>query len=314
MKRFQFIGAIFSWGGVVKAKCCYKKMFFTQRFFFGVNTQTMAYNKKPRTRYSAEYHGSSYNNYSDFGSDESCNNNEYYDNVGDEFLNNEQRFSPDWPAPMLAPVKPRATPMTEFPLSCSINYKSGTIRCVNNESRGGLNSQNTYGNPLMVLPSRQPGLGGPASAGLGGPASAPEVLVYNVDFNQRGHNVTPTRRFVQAPPTDNFNYVRGVAVVREQPDSPLNRILTRQPIGPWQLVGAAVTEFPTDTSSKDRTMLVYAQTVDGARNRYNYRVVDSNSVPLNVGHKVQWKDEHSHLHIPGYPSKYKLHLYDTFRM
>lgn len=267
----------------------------------------MAYNKKPRRRYSAEYHGSSYNNYSDFGSAESCKNNEYYEHVGDELLNNEQRFSPDWPAPMLTPVKPRATPMTEFPLSCSINYKSGTIRCINNESRGGLNSQNTYGNPLMLLPSRQPD--------LDGPPSAPEVVVYNVDLNQQGQNVvTPTRRIFQAPPTDNFNFVRGVAVVREQPDSPLNRILTRQPIGPWQLVGAAVTEHPSDTFSKDRTMLVYAQSVDSARNRYNYRVVDSNSVPLDVGQKVKWKDDHSHLHIPGYPSKYKLHLYDTFRM
>ena len=260
----------------------------------------MALNKKPRRRYSAEYHGSSYNNYSSLESVESCANllsddNEYYDNVGDELTDNEQRFSPDWPSPMLTPVKPRATPMTEFPLRCSINYNSGTIRCVNNESRGGLNSQNTYGNPLAS-------------------SQGPGPVVYNLDLNQQGVNVIPTRRIYQAPPTDNFNYVRGVAVVREQPDSPLNRILTRQPIGPWQLVGAAVTKFPSDTFSKDRTMLVYAQTVDSARNRYNYRVVDSNSVPLDIGHKVQWKDEHSHLHIPGYPSKYKLHLYDTFRM
>ena len=61
------------------------------------------------------------------------------------------------------------------------------------------------------------------------------------------------------------------------------------------------------------TMLVYAQSVDSARNRYNYRIVDNNSVPIDIGEKIAWKDDHAPLHVPGYPNKYRLKLYGTFR-
>ena len=48
-------------------------------------------------------------------------------------------FSPDAPdEPALTPVKPRATPYTYPPTECTINFQTGTVRCVANDSRGGL--------------------------------------------------------------------------------------------------------------------------------------------------------------------------------
>ena len=203
-------------------------------------------------------------------------------------------FSPNAPdlSDQLAPVKPRATPYTEYPLRCSVDYAAGTIRCINNESRGGLYNTNTtkvpHVEPVVVFP-----------LGDGG--------------RQRG-TLSPARPIAASPASyENFNYVVGRNVIAERADSPLNRILTRQALGPWQLVGAAVTDQPRDTSSKDRTMLVYAQSVDSARNRYNYRIVDNNSVPLDVGEKIPWKDDFAPLHVPGYPNEYRLKLYGTFR-
>ena len=131
--------------------------------------------------------------------------------------------------------------MTDYPLQCTVNYRSGTIRCVNRDN-----------NPMM------------------------------------------------------FNIARPSPVWRpprmQVLDSPLNRILTRQALGPWKVVGAAVAS-EKDTSNNTRAMLVYAQSVDTARNRYNYRVIDNNNVPLDLEYKVAWKDDHAPLHIPGYPHK-----------
>lgn len=96
-------------------------------------------------------------------------------------------------------------------------------------------------------------------------------------------------------------------------DSPLNRILTREPVGPWELVGFVTSNDVSSTQSRDRTMTVYAQTVDTRRNRYNYRVVDSNSVPMDVGDKVEWKSDGETMSIPGQGATYTLHLYGNFK-
>lgn len=176
----------------------------------------------------------------------------------------DEVFSPDAPPyPPLAPVKGRATPYTETPQVCTINYRTGTIRCVDNESHGGLYP----------------------------PVYARQALY---------------------PSPNNFNYVTGNMVVAEPPDSPLNRILSRPPTGPWQLVGAAVSHNKHEPP-REKTMLVYAQVVDSARDRYNYRVVDNNQVPLDVGYKVRWKNDGEPLHIPGYGKDYTLMLYNTYR-
>ena len=225
----------------------------------------------------------------------------YNDDYADEEENDnymEQQplvyFSPNAPVDdELAPVKPRATPYTEYPLRCSVDYAAGTIRCINNESRGGL-----YRNTSIAAP--------------------PPVVVYplrEVQASSRPGGVGGASLFSPSfpVPQENFNYVVGRNVIPQRADSPLNRILSRQALGPWQLVGAAITDKPGDTASKDRTMLVYAQSVDSARNRYNYRIVDNNSVPIDIGEKIAWKDDHAPLHVPGYPNKYRLKLYGTFR-
>ena len=225
-----------------------------------------------------------------------------YNDEDNNYDNYEDRqpfgfFSPNAQSDELAPIKPRATPYTEYPLRCSVDYSAGTIRCINNESRGGLYNNNNNNNnnnsaqvqPVVVYPIREVQASSRPSGG---------GALFSPSF---------------PPSQENFNYVVGRNVISERSDSPLNRILTRQALGPWELVGAAVTDMPRDTSSKDRTMLVYAQSVDSARNRYNYRIVDNNSVPLDIGEKIPWKDDHAPLHVPGYPNKYRLKLYGTFR-
>jgi hypothetical protein len=106
----------------------------------------------------------------------------------------------------------------------------------------------------------------------------------------------------------------GIGNVRNMPlDSPLNRILQREPVGPWSLVGYVTTDDPTLAQSRDRTMLLHAQTVDTRRDRYNYRVVDSNGVPLDLGEKVNWIMDGSNVSIPGQSATYTAHLYQNFR-
>jgi len=167
-------------------------------------------------------------------------------------------------------------PDTEFPLRCRVTG-SGVLECLNNESRG-------------ELP----------------PAFAPAY-----------------RRPPQVPPQVPF-------------DTPLNRILSRGAVGPWMLVGAAIATAArsgaaaserrlrgrrrdendgggddNDKERRDRTMRVYAQSVDAARDRYNYRVVDSNNVPLEIGENVRWLDDGDALYVPGY-GHYRLQLYGRF--
>jgi hypothetical protein len=96
-------------------------------------------------------------------------------------------------------------------------------------------------------------------------------------------------------------------------DSPLNRILVREPVGPWELVGFITTNDPGDSQSRDRTMVFYAQTVDTRRDRYNYRVLDSNGVPIDVGEKVRWKSNGETLSVPGQSATYTINLYDKFK-
>ena len=96
-------------------------------------------------------------------------------------------------------------------------------------------------------------------------------------------------------------------------DSPLSRILTREPTGPWRLVGYATANDTTGTQSRDRSMMVYSQTVDTRRDKYNYRVVDSNGVPLDIGDTIGWKMDGEVVGVPGQSGDYTLHLYPNFK-
>ena len=212
-------------------------------------------------------------------------------------------FYPDAPSfPPLTPVKPRASPYVIEPDRCTINFRTGTVECINNETHGGL-----YPRPyIAALPPVQMPV-----AQAGGPLVAPPPLGGAVSAAYAPQNSMfpfAQPRFPMYP-----SYVYGGLVVNEAPDSPLNRILQRAPAGPWKVVGAAIAQHADHTAPRDRTMLVYAQMVDSGRDRYNYRVVDPNSVPLDIAEKVHWKNDGDPLHIPGYPGVYRLQLYNNYR-
>jgi hypothetical protein len=206
----------------------------------------------------------------------------------------EAVFYPDAPSyPPIAPVKPRATPYVSDPDECTINFRTGTIKCLNTQSHGQLNAR-----PIVMPPM-------PMSNVMPMPM---QMQMPGMPMGPMGFQPAAP---VQLPPYP--NYVYGGSVVAEPPDSPLNRILQRAPAGPWKLVGAAIAAHAHDTAPRDRTMLVYAQMVDSGRDRYNYRVVDPNSVPLDIDQKVHWKDNGDRLFIPGYPGEYILQLYYNYR-
>lgn len=196
-------------------------------------------------------------------------------------------FYPDAPSyPPITPVKPRATPYVDDPDECTINFRTGTIQCISNQSHGELRARPVVTFPQLGLQAAAPVGPGPVGMGMVGlPVSLPPYP----------------------------NYVYGGSVVAGPPDSPLNRILQRSPAGPWKLVGAAISDHPHTTAPRDRTMMVYAQMVDSGRDRYNYRVVDPNNVPLDIDTKVHWKNDGDRLRVPGYPGDYVLQLYYNYR-
>lgn len=212
-------------------------------------------------------------------------------------------YYPDAPSyPPLTPVKPRATPYVVEPDQCTINFRTGTIECINTESRGGL-----YPRPVVGFLPASP-VGGGTAAQPGGPLiPRPAMFPASTYAGFPGYPGS-----LPVPPYPSYVYGGG-AVMSEAPDSPLNRILQRAPAGPWKVVGAAIAQHADHTAPRDRTMLVYAQMVDSGRDRYNYRVVDPNSVPLDIAEKVHWKNDGDPLTIPGYPGVYRLQLYNNYR-
>ena len=94
---------------------------------------------------------------------------------------------------------------------------------------------------------------------------------------------------------------------------PLNRILQHEPTSEWKLVGYVVTQDAGVAQSQDRTMMLHAQRILNRRERYNYRVVDSNGVGIDVGEKVEWLMHGATLTVPSQPSPYTVHLYKPFR-
>lgn len=172
----------------------------------------------------------------------------------------------------------RKNPYVERPrprTQCWQNLGTGTVVCSNTQSKGELpNEQVVYRN------------------------SQPPIHPFPPSF----------------PPSSSTTCGSGIHSVANMPiDSPLNRILVREPVGPWELVGFITTNDPTDAQSRDRTMVLYSQTVDTRRDRYNYRVLDSNGVPIDVGEKVRWKSNGETLSVPGQSATYTINLYDKFK-
>jgi|DEB0MinimDraft_6_1074348.scaffolds.fasta_scaffold130358_2 hypothetical protein len=123
-------------------------------------------------------------------------------------------------------------------------------------------------------------------------------------FNAESVGELPSR--ARAPP---FSFRGGVMPY----DSPLNRILQREPVGPWTLIAYITTDAPSMAQSRDRTMMLYAQTVDTRRDRYNLRAVDSNGTPLDIGEKVNWPSDGSTIAVPGQSVTYTVHLYAQYK-
>lgn len=96
-------------------------------------------------------------------------------------------------------------------------------------------------------------------------------------------------------------------------DSPLNRILTRRPAGPWEHVGYVSTDDEAMAQSRDRTMKLLAQRIDSARNIYNYQVIDSNGVNIDIGDEVQWKMDLESVSVPSQSATYTIHLYSRYK-
>ena len=200
----------------------------------------------------------------------------------------------------------------------------------------------------------------PAGAGRFAGGADPYVVpqpCYNI--NMRNGMITAS--------SEQYGMLEGPPIVPSlAPDSPLNRIFTRGPVGPWEKVGYVFRgparpkggqgcncgqhpcqcqnrrhDSRTSRSSSSRsshshsnssrstntlirrlthenddnvfekTMPLFARKLDYRRNSYDYRVVDTNSVPIDVGHRVQWKMSGERVFVQGY-GEYTIHIYDNF--
>lgn len=191
------------------------------------------------------------------------------------------QFSPDAPTDQITPVAPRASPYSGPPMQCTMNARTGQITCLSQQD--------------VFLDS--------SSSAVPSQCNCSVCNMLRSSYGQLGG----------IPVSGWNNAVYGSNVVPGPIDSPLNRVLTRGPQGPWKMVGYAVTNDPDNTEARDRTMQVYAAALDRSRNRYNYRVTDSNGIPLVVEEKADWKYDGDQLSVPGQPTGYTLTLYDNYK-
>ena len=199
------------------------------------------------------------------------------------------RFSPDEPTNQMAPVGRRDTPYVEPPLDCTVDTRTGTITCINNSN--------------AFLDNR-----------IGAFASQ---LPFNNQNQNQNQNQTPQKQMASVPlgtyPYQYGNIVNGSRRVPGPPDSPLNQVLSRPPTGPWTLVGYVTSHlFPATAAPTSLRMLLYAQNVDQGRNRYNYRVVDSNGIPIDVSENVFWLMDGDSIQLEN-SQDFTVHLYQSFR-
>lgn len=89
----------------------------------------------------------------------------------------------------------------------------------------------------------------------------------------------------------------------------LPQIYNRGVNGPWQKVGYVVSSVEP---VKDRTMQLYARVVDRRRDRYDYRVTDTNGVAIDVDSVCKWKSNGDVVKIDGRTDPYTIKLYKEF--
>lgn len=96
-------------------------------------------------------------------------------------------------------------------------------------------------------------------------------------------------------------------------DSPLTRILQREVVGEWHVVGYLTTTNMDIVATRERTMRLFVQAVDRRRDRYNYGVSDANGVWLIVGENRAWIMDGDTVTVPGYANLYTVTLYDAHK-
>lgn len=93
-------------------------------------------------------------------------------------------------------------------------------------------------------------------------------------------------------------------------DSPIVQVYGRGPSGPWERVGYVYTDSDK-AKPEEKTMKLYARQRDYSRNRFDYRVVDSNAVPIDIDRNKKWLDSGDTVHVTGY-GQYTVKIYDNF--
>jgi hypothetical protein len=91
--------------------------------------------------------------------------------------------------------------------------------------------------------------------------------------------------------------------------NPLPQIYSRGVYGPWQKVGYVVS---SNEPVKDRTMQLYARIIDRRRDRYDYRVTDTNGVAIDIDSGVKWKSSGDIVKVDGRIDPYTIKLYREF--
>jgi hypothetical protein len=79
--------------------------------------------------------------------------------------------------------------------------------------------------------------------------------------------------------------------------------------GPWQKIGYV---YSDKEEPKDRTMQLYAQAVSNRQNRFNYRVTDTNSVPIEIRNNSKWLNSGDTVRIDGRSDVYTVKIYRDY--
>ena len=91
----------------------------------------------------------------------------------------------------------------------------------------------------------------------------------------------------------------------------LPQVYTNGPVGPWTLVGYVRDPSPQTPVVGGTRMLLYCQRCSASRSRYNYRVTDTNEVPVDVSENSMWLTDGATVDIEGV--SVVVHLYRQYR-
>ena len=81
--------------------------------------------------------------------------------------------------------------------------------------------------------------------------------------------------------------------------------------GPWQRVGYVVANGG-DVNTRDKTMPLFARTIDTRRDKYDFRVTDVNGVAIDVASNHRWYSSGDSVHVDGRDTPYTVKLYKEY--